>query len=111
MPERADLERRTTELLQRLIRFHTVNPPGNEAAVQEYLRELLEARGFECELLSEVEGRPNLVARLRGRSDGPTLCLLGHVDTVLADPVRVAGRPLGRASCATGSSGAAAPST
>ena len=86
MPERADLERRTTELLQRLIRFHTVNPPGNEAAVQDYLRELLEARGFECELLSEVEGRPNLVARLRGRSDGPTLCLLGHVDTVLADP-------------------------
>ena len=33
-----------------------------------------------------MEGRPNLVARLRGRSDGPTLCLLGHVDTVLADP-------------------------
>ena len=33
-----------------------------------------------------AEGRPNLVARLRRRSDGPRLCLLGHVDTVLADP-------------------------
>ena len=33
-----------------------------------------------------VEGRPNLVARLRGDGDGPTLCLCGHVDTVLADP-------------------------
>ena len=86
MPERADLERRTVELLRRLIRFNTVNPPGNEAAVQEYLRELLTAAGFECELLSAVEGRPNLVARLRADSDGPTLCLLGHVDTVLADP-------------------------
>ncbi|MEA2331348.1 MAG: hypothetical protein QOH58_1486 [Thermoleophilaceae bacterium] len=86
MPERADLERRTTELLQRLIRFDTVNPPGNEAAAQEWLRALLEAAGFECELLAAVEGRPNLVARLRGRSDGPVLCLLGHVDTVLADP-------------------------
>ncbi len=85
MPERADLERRTTELLQRLIRFNTVNPPGNEAAVQEFLCELLTASGFECELLAAVEGRPNLVARLRGASDGPTLCLLGHVDTVLAD--------------------------
>jgi acetylornithine deacetylase/succinyl-diaminopimelate desuccinylase-like protein len=86
VPERADLERRTVELLRRLIRFNTVNPPGNEAAVQEYLRELLTAAGFECELLSAVEGRPNLVARLRADSDGPTLCLLGHVDTVLADP-------------------------
>lgn len=86
MPERADLERRTVELLRRLIRFNTVNPPGNEAAVQEYLRELLTAAGFECELLSAVDGRPNLVARLRAESDGPTLCLLGHVDTVLADP-------------------------
>jgi acetylornithine deacetylase/succinyl-diaminopimelate desuccinylase-like protein len=86
VPERADLERRTVELLRRLIRFNTVNPPGNEAAVQEFLRELLTAAGFECELLSAVEGRPNLVARMRANSDGPTLCLLGHVDTVLADP-------------------------
>jgi acetylornithine deacetylase/succinyl-diaminopimelate desuccinylase-like protein len=83
---RADLERRTTELLQRLIRFNTVNPPGNEQAAQEWLKGLLEGAGFECELLAAVEGRPNLVARLQGASDGPRLCLLGHVDTVLADP-------------------------
>jgi acetylornithine deacetylase/succinyl-diaminopimelate desuccinylase-like protein len=86
VPESAHLERRTTELLQSLIRFNTVNPPGNEQAVQEWLRGLLEEAGFECELLSAVEGRPNLVARLRGRSDGPVLSLSGHVDTVLANP-------------------------
>jgi acetylornithine deacetylase/succinyl-diaminopimelate desuccinylase-like protein len=80
-----DLEQRTTELLQRLIRFNTVNPPGNEQAAQEFLKETLEAAGFECELLASVEGRPNLVARLRAQSDGPRLALLGHVDTVLAD--------------------------
>src|SRR3954470_13384797 len=80
-----DLERRTTELLQRLIQFNTVNPPGNEQAAQEFLKELLEGAGFECELLAAVPGRPNLVARLRGASDGPRLCYLGHVDTVLAD--------------------------
>ncbi|MBA2428607.1 MAG: peptidase M20, partial [Thermoleophilaceae bacterium] len=62
MPEPADLERRTTELLQQLIRFDTVNPPGNEQAAQEHLKGLLEGAGFECELLSAVEGRPNLVA-------------------------------------------------
>jgi acetylornithine deacetylase/succinyl-diaminopimelate desuccinylase-like protein len=75
------------ELLSRLIRFDTVNPPGNERAAQEYLAEHLTEAGFECELLGAVPERPNLVARLRGESgaDGPTLCYLGHVDTVLAD--------------------------
>jgi acetylornithine deacetylase/succinyl-diaminopimelate desuccinylase-like protein len=86
VPESAELERRTTELLQQLIRFNTVNPPGNEQAAQEHMKGLLEAVGFDCELLSAVEGRPNLVARLRGGSDGPTLCFLSHVDTVLATP-------------------------
>src|SRR3954467_10549338 len=85
VPQPPDLEQRTTELLQRLIQFNTVNPPGNEQAAQEFLKEMLESAGFECELLAAVEGRPNLVARLRGGSDGPVLCFLSHVDTVLAD--------------------------
>ena len=86
MPEREELERRAVDLVRRLISTNTVNPPGNEEAVQVQLRELLEGAGFECELLAAVEGRPNLVARLPGRSDGPTLAYLGHADTVLADP-------------------------
>jgi acetylornithine deacetylase/succinyl-diaminopimelate desuccinylase-like protein len=86
VPERQHLERRTTELLQRLIRFNTVNPPGNEQAAQEFLKGVLEPAGFSCELLAAVPGRPNLVARLSGAADGPRLCLLGHVDTVLANP-------------------------
>ena len=81
-----DLQDRTTEILQQLIRLNTVNPPGNEAIAQDYLRGLLEPAGFECELLAAEEGRPNLIARLPGGSDGPTLVLLGHVDTVLANP-------------------------
>src|SRR5215203_3847136 len=74
------------ELLGRLIQTNTVNPPGNEGSAQELLRELLTAAGFECELLEAQPGRPNLVARLRGTRDGPTLAFLGHVDTVRADP-------------------------
>ena len=76
------------ELLAALIRFNTVNPPGNELAAQEHLANHLSAAGFECELLGAEPGRPNLVARLRapeGAPPGPTLCYLGHVDTVLAD--------------------------
>jgi acetylornithine deacetylase/succinyl-diaminopimelate desuccinylase-like protein len=74
------------ELLRRLIRFNTVNPPGSERAAQEHLAAHLESAGFECELLGAEPDRPNLLARLSGTGQGPTLCYLGHVDTVLADP-------------------------
>src|SRR3954463_4117299 len=86
MPDLDALERSATELLQQLIRFDTVNPPGDEQQAQEHLHGLLEAAGFECVQLSAVDGRPNLIARLAGGSDGPRLCYLGHVDTVLANP-------------------------
>jgi acetylornithine deacetylase/succinyl-diaminopimelate desuccinylase-like protein len=79
-----DLQQETTALLQRLIRFNTVNPPGNERAAQESLAGDLRDAGFEVDLLGAEPARPNLVARLRGAADGPTLCLLSHVDTVLA---------------------------
>jgi acetylornithine deacetylase/succinyl-diaminopimelate desuccinylase-like protein len=81
-----DLQQETAELLQRLIRFNTVNPPGAERECQEYLAGILRDAGFEVELLGRTEERPNLVARLRGEQDGPRLVLLSHVDTVLADP-------------------------
>jgi acetylornithine deacetylase/succinyl-diaminopimelate desuccinylase-like protein len=81
-----EIQVETTEVLQRLVRFNTVNPPGNERPAIEYLRGFLEQSGFEVELLAAEEARPNLVADLRGAGDGPTLCYLGHVDTVLADP-------------------------
>ncbi len=74
----------SVELLQRLIRFDTVNPPGNERAAQEYLAGVLREAGFSCELLGRTSERPNLVARLDGDVEGPVLCLLSHVDTVLA---------------------------
>jgi acetylornithine deacetylase/succinyl-diaminopimelate desuccinylase-like protein len=92
------LARESVELLQSLVRYDTVNPPGNERAAQEHLAGILTAAGFECELLGAEPERPNLIARLRAANaparspagervaDGPTLCWLGHVDTVLADP-------------------------
>ncbi|MBW3654378.1 MAG: M20/M25/M40 family metallo-hydrolase, partial [Actinobacteria bacterium] len=82
----ADLQQETIQLLQRLIRCNTVNPPGDERVLQEGLAVDLRAAGFEVDLLGAQPERPNLVARLRGRADGPVLCLLSHVDTVLATP-------------------------
>lgn len=73
-------------LLQALLRIDTSNPPGNEEPAQELLAQTLSDAGFDCELAAAQAGRPNLIARLPGQGSGPTLCLLGHVDTVPADP-------------------------
>ena len=80
------MENLATELLQQLLRFNTVNPPGNERVAQEWLAGVLEEAGFEVDLLGASPERPNLVARLRGHEPGPVLCLLSHMDTVLATP-------------------------
>jgi acetylornithine deacetylase/succinyl-diaminopimelate desuccinylase-like protein len=85
MSSTTDLQNETIELLQELIRFDTVNPPGNERPAIEYLERYLAAAGFETEVLAAQDDRPNLVATLDGEGDGPVLVLLGHVDTVLAD--------------------------
>jgi acetylornithine deacetylase/succinyl-diaminopimelate desuccinylase-like protein len=79
------LQAEAVELLQRLIRLNTVNPPGNETPAAELLRDYLEASGVEVTLLGRVPERMNLVARLRG-GDGPSLCFLSHTDTVVAEP-------------------------
>lgn len=81
-----DWQEEAVRVLQRLVRFDTVNPPGQERAAQEYLAAYLTDAGFEVELLGAEPERPNLIARLRGDRPGPTLALLSHVDTVLADP-------------------------
>jgi acetylornithine deacetylase/succinyl-diaminopimelate desuccinylase-like protein len=80
-----ELQAEATDVLSQLIRFDTVNPPGNERACQEWLKGYLEDAGLECELHAEDRERPNLVARLRGEAAGPVLGYLSHVDTVLAD--------------------------
>jgi acetylornithine deacetylase/succinyl-diaminopimelate desuccinylase-like protein len=80
------LREEVVDLLQRLIRLDTVNPPGNETRAAELIREYLVESGVECELYPKVPERANLVARISGRGDGPRLALLSHTDTVVANP-------------------------
>jgi acetylornithine deacetylase/succinyl-diaminopimelate desuccinylase-like protein len=73
-------------LLGRLIRFDTSNPPGNERPAQEMLAGVLSEAGFDCTLAGAQASRPNLIARLASGRSGPVLCVLGHCDTVPANP-------------------------
>jgi acetylornithine deacetylase/succinyl-diaminopimelate desuccinylase-like protein len=78
------LEDRPAEILQRLIRFDTSNPPGNERECIDWLRGVLEDRGCDVRILARDPARPNLIARLRGRGVCGPLLLQGHVDVVAA---------------------------
>ena len=81
-----NLRDEATRLLQELLCLNTVNPPGNETIAAELLRGYLEESGLSCELYALEPERANLVARIPGRGEGPSLLLLSHTDTVIADP-------------------------
>jgi acetylornithine deacetylase/succinyl-diaminopimelate desuccinylase-like protein len=89
------LREEVTELLRELIRVDTTNPPGNETRAAELLRAYLEPRGVTCELYARVPERANLVARIPGRGDGPSVLFLSHTDVVLADPAEWQADPFG----------------
>jgi len=89
------LRQEVTELLQELIRVDTTNPPGNETPAAELLRSYLEDSGVSCELFAKIPERANLVARIPGRSDGPTLLFLSHTDVVLANAAEWSADPFG----------------
>ena len=80
--EQAPSYERPAELLQRLIRFNTTNPPGNERQCVEWIGEVLREGGYETKILAKDPERPNLLARLEGRGEAPSLLLQGHVDVV-----------------------------
>ncbi len=79
----AALHAEVIELAQDLIRVDTTN--GNETAAAAVLRERLAGAGVEAELVARDPARANLVARLPGTGDGPTLAFVGHLDVVPAD--------------------------
>jgi len=75
-----------TELLRSLLRIDTSNPPGRETPAALEIARYLEASGVECELVARDPDRANLIARIPGTGDGPSLCFLGHTDVVPAEP-------------------------
>lgn len=83
------------DLLADLVAIDSVNPrlvPGGagEAEIALFVGRWLEQRGLEVELSDAEPGRPNVIARARGRGDGRTLLLYAHMDVVgvegMSDP-------------------------
>jgi len=73
---------RPAEILQKLIRFNTTNPPGNEAACISYIRDLLNDAGIPSTIIARKPERPNLIAHIEGIGKANPILLYGHVDVV-----------------------------
>jgi acetylornithine deacetylase/succinyl-diaminopimelate desuccinylase-like protein len=80
-----EVRNEVTDLLQKLIRFNTTNPPGNEMHAAQFLSEDLTKEGFECEIFESKPGRGSLITKLKGSGEKPSLLLLSHLDVVAAN--------------------------
>lgn len=84
-------------LTQELVRIDTTNPPGREAPAIEVVRDVLAAAEVDSTIITAVDGRPNLVARITGTGERPNLILHGHLDVVDVDGQNWAHPPFGGA--------------
>ena len=66
--------------LEKLVQIRSINPPGNEGPVAAIMVEKLKSLGLKTQVIEAVPGRPNVVGRLIGTGNGPTLLLNGHMD-------------------------------
>ena len=86
-PEPATEERlrdEVRELARELIRIDTSNPPGRESIAAEFIAGYLAEAGVEAELAGPDPERMNLIARVEGAGEGPSLMLMAHTDVVPA---------------------------
>jgi acetylornithine deacetylase/succinyl-diaminopimelate desuccinylase-like protein len=81
-----EIEQEITHFLSDLISINTTNPPGNETKAATYIAQYLANEGFKTEIIESAPGRGNLITRLKGTGEKPSLLLLSHLDVVAANP-------------------------
>ena len=69
-------------LTKSLLRFDTVNPPGQERDCARYAGAMLKDWGYAVDYFEYQEGRTSVVARAGSNGGRAPLCLTGHLDVV-----------------------------
>ncbi|TSA43316.1 M20 family peptidase [archaeon] len=72
------------DLTKRLIEFRSVNPPGLEYEIAEFVAGLMSEIGMEVKIDEVASRRSNVVGWLKGLDGSPTLMMNGHLDVVPA---------------------------
>jgi acetylornithine deacetylase/succinyl-diaminopimelate desuccinylase-like protein len=85
-PDWKTFEEEAMRHFQALLRFDTMDPPGNEKPAADYLRQVLEKEGIPVKVFALEPNRPNIVARLKGNGKKRPLLIMAHTDVVNVDP-------------------------
>lgn len=75
-------EAELVEYCREMVRIKSVNPPGDEMAMAEYVANVLKPIGLEVKLLKHSSSRASVLAILRGSGQVPALLYSAHLDTV-----------------------------
>jgi acetylornithine deacetylase len=75
------------ELTSQLVAIDSVNPAlvdggAGEIEIAAFVAQWARDNGLDAQVLEETPGRPSVLVTARGSSDGRTLLLCGHLDTV-----------------------------
>lgn len=64
------------------VKIPSINPPGNEAPMVQYIEDFLQAHNIEYKLIPVEGNRCDIVARVRGKTDKNSIIFTGHMDVV-----------------------------
>ncbi|MBN1537741.1 MAG: M20 family metallopeptidase [Anaerolineales bacterium] len=70
------------QLCSKLVQFKSVNPPGDELEIAEYLSDLLKNAGLETQIVKHSSTRGSLIAKIKGCGEKPGVIYSGHIDVV-----------------------------
>ena len=75
-------EAEVVSLCRDLVRFESVNPPGDELEIAEYVAGVLCEAGLTVEMIPHTPTRASVLAWLEGSGEMPALLYTGHLDVV-----------------------------
>ena len=64
------------------VKIPSINPPGKEKKMCEYVENLLKTNDIEYEKVMVEQDRYDIVARIRGKSNENSIIFTGHMDVV-----------------------------
>ncbi len=78
---------RLTKLTQSLLRINSVNPPGNELEISNFIARDMRSLGLDVKTVSFQKNRPNVIATLKGclprkQAAAQAVLITPHIDTV-----------------------------
>lgn len=79
-----DIEKdRVLKSLKSIVNINTVNPPGNELHLANFIKNYMDNYNLSTDLKTVSENRSNIITTIEGSdSSRPALIFSGHLDTV-----------------------------